>query len=96
MPDENQLNEQQIELPVIYFNGFQIGVTNSDLSGILLLNGHPTMAVSMSYTTAKTLQAALAEVMEGLEASTGQRIMTTKEIEAGMERAGATRGRAKL
>ena len=87
MPEKTQPDEQPIELPVMYFNGFQIGMTNSDVSGILLLNGQPQTIANFSYTTAKTLHEALGKVISGLESATDQKIMTTREIEAGMNAA---------
>ena len=84
MSDKTTALEQVVELPSMYFNGFQLGVTNSDVSGIMLLNGQPQLVMNLSYTTAKTLQQALSSIISDLEDVTGHEIMMTKEIDAGL------------
>jgi len=69
-----------------YFNGFQLGLSNADVNGILLLNGSPQIGISMSYTTAKTLAVALNEMVATLEEVTANKIMTTQEVGKGLER----------
>lgn len=77
--------EQPIELPGVYFNGFQLGLSNADVNGILMLNNQPALSVSMSYTTAKTLAKALTEIVETLEKVTKREIMTTQQVASGLE-----------
>ena len=85
MPPEKSNDTQQIiELQVLYFNGFQLTLSNSDVSGLLMLNGQPTAAMNMSFTTAKTLSIALNEMINTLEKVTGREIMTNKEIGQGI------------
>lgn len=84
MAEEIIESEAPIELPSMYFNGFQVGLTNGDVSAITLLNGQPQFVLNMSYTTAKTLAVALTGLIDQLETVTGRPIMTTKEIDAGM------------
>lgn len=81
-PDQN---EQPVELPAVYFNGFQLGLSNADVNGILLLNNQPSLSISMSYTTAKTLAKALTEMVATLETVTKREIMTTQEVASGLE-----------
>jgi len=85
MPDKAPPNEQAVELPSIYFNGFQLGLSNADVNGILMLNNQPAVGISMSYTTAKTMAEALTEIVAGLEKATGSKIMTTKQVAKGLE-----------
>ena len=86
MPEKAPVFDQVVELPSMYFNGFQLGVSNSDVSGVMLLNGQPQLVMNLSYTTAKTLQAALSEIIGELEKVTDRKIMTTKEIENGLSK----------
>jgi len=87
MTDVTESDEQpMIELPNVYFNGFQMSLSNADVSGVLLLNNQPTMGLSMSYTTAKTLAEALNEIITTLEKVTDKEIMTTKKVARGLER----------
>lgn len=81
-PDKSE----PITVQNVYFNGFQLGLSNADISGMLLLNNVPTMSVSMSYTTAKTLSAALVEMIGALEKVTGREIMTTQQVGEGLEK----------
>jgi len=77
-------DQTPIEVPGLYFNGFQIGLTNADVTGVLLLNGQPQTVVNMSYTTAKSLAVGLTNIVQQLENVTKRPIMTTKDVEAGM------------
>lgn len=78
-------NEQPIELPGVYFNGFQLGLSNADVNGVLLLNNQPALGISMSYTTAKTLANALSDIVATLEKVTEREIMTTQQVASGLE-----------
>lgn len=78
-------SDSVVNIPTMYFNGFQLALSNADVSAILLLNNVPQSGISMSYTTAKTLSLALAEMVETLEKVTGRNIMTTREVGAGLE-----------
>jgi hypothetical protein len=84
MADKVPANEQPVEVSNIYFNGFQLGLSNADVNGILLLNNQPSVGISMSYTTAKTLAEALKEIVATLEQVTNHGIMTTKEVAEGL------------
>lgn len=86
MAEKMQELTQPIDLPNFYFNGFQLGLSNADINGLLLLNNQPHMAISMSYTTAKTLSAALNQMVEALESATGTRIMTNQEVAVGIDK----------
>lgn len=72
-------------IPSYYFNGFQLGLSNADISGVLMLNNVPAVGVNMSYTTAKTLYSALEDMIHTLEKVTQREIMTTRQVAAGLE-----------
>lgn len=92
MSDKADNGEQQTELPNVYFNGFQLGLSNADINGILMLNNQPSIGISMSYTTAKTLSQALNEMVQALESVTQHEIMTTKEVARGIEQLSGAKG----
>ena len=66
-------------IPAMYFNGFQLGLSNADVSLLAMLDNQPVIKLNISYTVAKTLMVKLQEVMGQLESSTGREIMTTDD-----------------
>ncbi|MDX8356812.1 hypothetical protein [Sphingopyxis terrae] len=76
---------ETVEVSGVYFNGFQIALTNADISGVLLLNGQPQVILNMSFTTAKSLSQALAHVVSELEQVTQRPIMVTKDVDTGIK-----------
>lgn len=74
-----------VQIPTFYFNGFQLGLSNADVSGLLLLDNEPTLKLNMSYTTAKTLVTKLQDIIDTLERVTGREIMTTEDAGKGLE-----------
>jgi len=71
-----------IALPVnaIYTNGFKAGLTSGDVFVVLERNGTDLAVLNMSYTTAKTLAQALEALIQGLEITSKQKIMTAEYI----------------
>lgn len=86
MAQLDQNVEQSFTVPNVYFNGFQLGISNADVNGVLLLNNAPAISFSMSYTTAKTLSVALSEMMKSLEKATQHSIMTNEEVAEGLNK----------
>lgn len=92
MTDQSQPADQQrqgaepqgAQLPSLYFNGFQLGSTLSDMGLLLMLDGQPLARLSMSFTTAKTLQKHLSDVMHRFEELTSHKIMTMDEVQSGL------------
>lgn len=78
--------EQLFSVPTYYANGFQLGLSNSDINLMLLTNNQPSAGINLSYTTAKTLLSALAEVIGTLERVTERKIMTNDEVAAGLSK----------
>lgn len=83
-PEQKAL-EAFTAVPAIYFNGFQIGLSNADASLIGLLDNQPVIKLNMSYTIAKTLVVKLGHMMETFEKSVGREIMTTDDAGSGIE-----------
>jgi hypothetical protein len=79
-------NMQTATIPNVYFNGFNLALTNSDSNLVLLLDGQPQVKLSMSFTTAKTLTAYLNDMMQKLESVTNHNIMKADEVEAGLRK----------
>jgi hypothetical protein len=81
-----KVGEDLITLPSLYTNGFIISLNNADINITLLLDGQPVARMSFSYTIAKTLEAKLGEVIDKLQNATGQKIMTTEEVDAALRK----------
>src|SRR5262249_32122749 len=65
----------------LYANGFALGLTNADVSIVLQQFGRPLAVLSLSYTLAKTLSEKLATLVAEWETRTGQRLVTTDQIQ---------------
>ena len=76
----NPTEEKMPALPGIYFNGFEIGISLSDIYVTLGTNGHQHSNLMMSFNTAKTLSVQLKKTVEALEQRTKQPVMTMGEI----------------
>src|SRR5580692_3758264 len=70
----------------LYFNGFSLQLSNSDVSALLLVDGRPVARLNMSFTTTKTLNKQLTELIGNLEKVTGHVIMVTEDVEAGLKK----------
>lgn len=86
MPDEMVQIVPPLNVPTTYFNGFQIGLTNADVSMLMLLNGQPKMLANISFTAAKTLHMGLGEMIKALEDATTNPIMPMDEVARGLEK----------
>jgi hypothetical protein len=72
---------QDADVPHIYVNGFQTGLTNSDLVLACERNGQPAALINMSFTTAKTLAIALHNTISSMEEKTGRTMFTTQDFD---------------
>lgn len=70
-----------IEVPHVYANGFQIGVSNADISLVLKLDNRPTHVVHLSYTLAKTLEKKIGGVIAQFEEAVGRDMLVTDEVD---------------
>lgn len=84
--DQGRQVEQIASVQNIYFNGFQLGLSNADMNALLVLDGQPILRLNMSYTTAKTLSDRLLELVNTLQRATEHNVMTTDEVETGLRR----------
>ena len=69
------------DLPHLYTNGFQVSVTNADISLILKLDQRPTHVINLSYTLAKTLSVKMAGVVSQFEEAVGRDMLTTEQVD---------------
>lgn len=70
----------------VYCNGFDIGISLSDVGALLMIDGQPQVRVSMSFTTAKSLKRELERAISALEDTTQHSIMTMDEVLAAHEK----------
>ena len=77
--------EKMPALPGIYFNGFEVGISLSDIYVTLGTNGHQHSRLLMSFNTAKTLMAHLKRTVDAFEQRTKQTIMTMGDINKAIE-----------
>ena len=80
-------NPEASGLPIIYFNGFDLSSSLSDMSATLTLNGRSNVILCMSFTTAKTLAEELSKLVGFFETSTDHMVMNMEEVSKGYERA---------
>jgi hypothetical protein len=78
-PLDEALNTPDVQH--LYANGFALGLTTADVSIILKQFNRPFAVMSLSYTLAKTLSEKLARLVAEWETKTGQRLVTTDQIQ---------------
>lgn len=71
-------------LPQFYTNSFAVNLGTGDVTVVMKRNNKQIGTIQMSYTVAKSLVEAMNELIERMEKSTGQKIMTSKFIAAKM------------
>jgi hypothetical protein len=70
----------QIE-PTMYANGFICGYSATDAFLIFQLNNHPVGKVQVSFEGLKSLQTALNETVNNIEAKLNRTLQTGRELE---------------
>lgn len=73
-------------VPLIYANQFAIAQTASDITLVVMANGNPAAAISMSYITAKSLIPDLTQAIGVFESAYGDKVKTINEITPEMEK----------
>ena len=73
------------DLTEIYFNGFEVGLSLSDINIILMANGRPRCRLFASYGTAKTLMENLALSIRAFEQKAKRRVMTMGQVKKAVE-----------
>jgi hypothetical protein len=73
-----------VQADSIYINGFAAGINTGDIYVVLQRNGANVGVLNMSYTVAKSLGAALDEIIKSLERRSGREIMTSSDCYAAL------------
>jgi hypothetical protein len=71
-------------LPLVYFNGFKMGISSADVGIRLMVDGVDTVELKTSFTSVKSFSEALSKLVKQLEDSTDHVFMTQNEIAAKM------------
>lgn len=94
MADETQsdtvtqkADNSPVVLPRLYFNGFEVGLSLSDLYITLMTNGNQHSQLLMSFSTAKTLLAHLKVAVDQFERKTNQPILAMEDVKQALEQA---------
>ena len=84
MDSPEQRNNPQVatisQPPELYFNGFQLGLSNADVYLTIAHNNQALMRLSLSYTTAKTLGEKLIQAITLLERESNNKIMSIEDV----------------
>ena len=88
LPTPAKTEEKNPELPIIYFNGFEVVISLSDICVRLVTNGHPHNRLLMSFTTAKTLMAHLKRAVDVFEKRASHTILTMEDIDKALKQNG--------
>ncbi len=72
------------DVPHLYSNGFQIGVSNADVILVLKLNNQPMATINMSYTLVKTLHQKTGDLVSKFEKAVDRKMLTTSDVDAAM------------
>lgn len=68
-------------IPKLYANGFVNALGGGDSTILLQRNGEPIAVLNLSYSLAKTLAVKLSAMIKELEEKTGNKIMTSDDIQ---------------
>ena len=71
---------QFVNIPLVYFNSFNVGLTNSEISAIFLHDGQPAIKAVMPLSTAKSLVTALQTLIERYENATKTKVFSNDEL----------------
>lgn len=77
---ETKASELPEEVPIHYFNGFDIAFGNADFTITFKLDNRQTCAFKGSYTIVKTLSQKLAESFGRFETLVGRPMLTSDEV----------------
>ena len=70
-----------LNIPHIYVNNFQVGLSLSDLMITMIVNGELLQNVNMSLITAKSLAKTIQTAIEDYEKKTNTQVLLLKEVE---------------
>lgn len=88
MSNDNETSEA-VRVRSGYANGFAVGVSLSDVSIVLMVDGQPLQKVHMSFTSAKSLANDLQNSIRALEELLRYEIKTMDEVNKAFESEGS-------
>ena len=74
-------------VPYLYVNGFEVNISLSDIHLTLMTNSERRYKLLLSFTATKTLLEQLTQTIDMIEQHTKQKLLTMKEIKAGLDAA---------
>lgn len=83
---ENVEQHREVQAPegqpvaFLYFNGFDLSTSLSDMGLMLMVDGRPQVRLAMSFTTAKTLAQNLMEAVQAFERLTEHELMNMDDV----------------
>lgn len=66
--------------PMVYANGFNAWLSNSEIAAFLMYDNQPVIKLVMPLPVAKTLAVAITELIGKYEAATGTTVLTMEEL----------------
>jgi hypothetical protein len=72
-------------IPMVYFNGFNVGTTGADVGCILMYDNQPALRTVMSVSAAKSLSQALALIVRKFEEATSTTVVTLEDMKQFMD-----------
>ena len=78
--------QEPSRIDFLYFNGFDLSTSLSDMGILLMVDGQPQIRLAMSFTTAKTLAENLTEAVSRFEKIANHAVMNMDEVRTGFER----------
>jgi hypothetical protein len=82
-----QPTTQSAPIDFIYFNGFNLSASLSDMGLLLMVDGQPQVRLSLSFTTAKTLAQELTRAVDFFEKATGTNLLTMTDVQTAYQKA---------
>ena len=76
----SQLSEENRGIPAYYANGFGNGLSATEITTNFNFNGRPIVAVSLTYSLAKSLVAHLSEALSKYEKLAEQEVVSAEDI----------------
>ena len=81
------IESREVQIGFVYFNGFELTSSLSDMGAMFMIDGQPQVRVAMSFTTAKTLAASLMTAVQAFEGATGTTLLVMDDVRAAYQKA---------
>ena len=71
-----------VQIPLFYFNGFQIGLSGTEISATVVQDNVPTARIVMPLPVARSLAKALDQLVGQYESVTSTKVPTIEDLQA--------------